>query len=1604
MTRCRTIADSGYSRHASVNCDCCRRSGIHNDPNCFQHCYTCNHDLCASCYLNACDSTEGDVPDATVLELSTFECEATFRPGTPAWLALDQIVCAAKDIIDDPLCLETDLSLAEWAVSLIFVVAVLRQSLSDILVVVDVIRSMRLPLKPEVHPFLTYLTGPLELSVKGCSDEVIVQTLCCIVNAVSCLDAYFPVTNITELRALDKILSQGSEYLCSTTSARDSTHCMLLTAALKMIANCFDKNETMQGLKLQELVLLKQSPLMMEMMEKLSCLIAAPHITATSHKDIQTDIIELYIRLLDFLVPTVEQRFGSILIYLKKHQDGSITDTQTMLLVQLFKSLSCKKMAMILSDQNRLEGEQFVESAFVDFLVEVLKHCQTMLLEILDEVIESTSYTPGVSLLYSELVHVAEKALSYVLSLIISKDLSTEDQQIRYETWMKKLVIIASLLIGQAEAAVTRACENCKISNGSTINAIACSSHVALLLPYLCSTIEIFIRQACSRKLDIDIRLLQTLLNDVISISGVIQRRVDAASETLSIDFFNYRKTVSAPILDVPRKSMLLSWDLPSSNITLEFSDCNRKVMRRGSESCYPAAFVAIPSDQFELTCILTVTDSASNWLTFGICQKSFKNSSSDGIGRTSTGVNSWGVADDRSDQSNTANFYSNGLKCAEAPRKLQRGDCLLISGILSQGWVQIDVSNPQYPKFSYRFENIVGDCNSLFIAATLANDHQLSIEAMVLSELKAVIDDTEFSSRWLHASLGAMASLADNILLSFLEARARVEPNDLAWVDYHVFSNRLTIEMDDLDQSRDHAARKYFTDFAANRDVESIAKVINIMKSHVVSCRGGKIDINLAVYSTCMALVWHCGLATELLALDEGTTILPSASLKKAWEMGQLVRLELGKLVADDESFAKAHSSVCISRACSLLAFSPAAFNFNRTLCDEVIQFVIRGPPEDAYALTISRCTDAAAKLSTGLVIVSELLEGAESIGRRRVLLLCALTALWSRAGEAAVSDDHQVKDGSLFSLDRRCLASAQVLELQRGLDGLRRVVVGHCLASLRGIGDTVYKDHPDHVTLTLAALEILLFDLHASNAEEFINIGVLDLLEIAAVSVAHVVRTVAMFAAEVLAHCLIEAANTKHASAINKLAHLFTSKITIDRITLLNAGTKASLGVHRLFDGMHLCSPYEEGLAVPFFDLPSTHCLSFWIWLPTCRSSGLIIHKGITNLDSPWSFLAVSLSENMLHLIIEEGNSVRLNALILCSLLDETWYHFAYSIDVELRIFTAYVNGKSVKVSCVPEGPIGVSEMLTPNTSIALDLGLPDCASINSSLFYIGQGPISGMSPLRSAECILGPIEIVSPTKGDHIASVESILALNSFGRGQFFHSAEGMVFKCCEAGAIKTAFVDLTDDSFNLKLKFNARLGGKYSLGIVRKRGITGRGLENDWIVSKSFDVGDNCVTVHIHGSNGSLNIVHPNSQSSPLSLSFPKCPFKTITFGVTLESEGVEVILVVDEDHDDGLGEISTPAYWNVGCSFMGEPINCLPSTYPSDPLTAISCLNGILRGYPDLEAKLVQATLTALFRCMQESTSSNLSLAASKSLGTSCKKLSSWYALLAITQC
>lgn len=173
------------------------------------------------------------------------------------------------------------------------------------------------------------------------------------------------------------------------------------------------------------------------------------------------------------------------------------------------------------------------------------------------------------------------------------------------------------------------------------------------------------------------------------------------------------------------------------SNTSLTYDETRTSAKRVGGVSCYPAVIAPLPSTRSMITVQVTEAPMKTNWLTFGLAHKDFRDSSSDGVGRDR---NTWGINDDRSASGNTGDCHLSGTENEDTTmRKIKEGDVLQMLVDTREGWCEFILN---YGEVTHRFTIPSSDDKDSYIfAATLATDTQITI----LNDMK--IEDSDQDS-----------------------------------------------------------------------------------------------------------------------------------------------------------------------------------------------------------------------------------------------------------------------------------------------------------------------------------------------------------------------------------------------------------------------------------------------------------------------------------------------------------------------------------------------------------------------------------------------------------------------------------------------------------------------------------------------------------------------------------------------------------------------------------------------------------------------------------------------------------------------------------------
>ena len=250
------------------------------------------------------------------------------------------------------------------------------------------------------------------------------------------------------------------------------------------------------------------------------------------------------------------------------------------------------------------------------------------------------------------------------------------------------------------------------------------------------------------------------------------------------------------------------------------------------------------------------------------------------------------------------------------------------VQGDLTGRWVSIEVSNTQFESFFFRFDEVIGLPGDLFVAATLANDHQLTIQT--------TLSDVSFENagaRWTDQILRSVAALQSAIVMHFSCDRIS-EMNKMSWVDHKIFKrdvNETERLKNDLIISRSLCpalSHEYWGDEA-----------LSALSTKLQNLEGYRLkndDIRKAVYAAFYSLLWH-------FRLLDGSCVPVNCSMEQyryLWRKAVAIDVELQKYVEDKDILSAAVAAL-IERTDIQLSIQPRG----QPDAAELIAFILFGP-----------------------------------------------------------------------------------------------------------------------------------------------------------------------------------------------------------------------------------------------------------------------------------------------------------------------------------------------------------------------------------------------------------------------------------------------------------------------------------------------------------------------------------------------------------------------------------------------------------------------------------------------------------------------------------
>lgn len=574
MTACRTIHDTSYSVAAHVNCDACSRRSIHVDSLPFHHCGICHHDLCAACVLknipNSSISITTSLKSTSLLDTS--DMTSPFKPDSMQWTALDLIIEACRSILSDSTLSESNSDLLEWALSLLFVIAVLRHSLGGVLECTGIIQEKGIGLKLETSAFLAYLTGNANVleTAPVSVESVQISTISNIMKSLNHLSSfgYFSLRTKEELQMITSMLEQGL-VLCE--KATNIHNCdVIYSSALGIIKNCFSIIFTQLSPYSAQLQEFKSSSAYMSILNILNHVISST--TLSNYTALSKTAIQLKALFIEQLCSSLDERIGTMLSLLRKLESSEINTSELSLLSILLNDLDAVKLQVLVVFQVSKYGHSSVLCTLSTVYAELFILSVNMFMK--DLALHNTQYSNVCIATYSALEILTLFIVHYICTILHGKN--TENTEIMQQEAITVFFSTLELIISKSSEIIENIMQ---ISNNNQIIRLALTSnHVCNLVPFALYACAIILKQFSQY---VNSNVISTFFNLLLEFSIIIKKctkylQLDSELSDL------LTQTCGANMLvrqDSPTQSMSWSRELSNPELGIYFEFVNKLII-----------------------------------------------------------------------------------------------------------------------------------------------------------------------------------------------------------------------------------------------------------------------------------------------------------------------------------------------------------------------------------------------------------------------------------------------------------------------------------------------------------------------------------------------------------------------------------------------------------------------------------------------------------------------------------------------------------------------------------------------------------------------------------------------------------------------------------------------------------------------------------------------------------------------------------------------------------------------------------------------------------------------------------------------------------------
>lgn len=713
------------------------------------------------------------------------------------------------------------------------------------------------------------------------------------------------------------------------------------------------------------------------------------------------------------------------------------------------------------------------------------------------------------------------------------------------------------------------------------------------------------------------------------------------------------------------------------------------------------------------------------------------------------------------------------------------------VQGDLTGRWVSIEVSNTQFESFSFRFDEVIGLPGDLFVAATLANDHQLTIQT--------TLSDVSFENagvRWTDQILRSVAALQSAIVMHFSCDRIS-EMNKMSWVDHKIFKrdvNETERLKNDLIISRSLCpalSHEYWGDEA-----------LSALSTKLQNLEGYRLkndDIRKAVYAAFYSLLWH-------FRLLDGSCVPVNCSMEHyryLWRKAVAIDVELQKYVEDKDILSAAVAAL-IERTDIQLSIQPRG----QPDAAELIAFILFGPDREDFDRVLIDRKARAQRIVESIRVFGLFFQSLSSRKMKEVVLGGLISSLKSSLSDSLGFDFAILDNSTIDSV------------LQTWSEAVNAIVTECRLIIVSSM------DNTSSTCLTLRCMQALTFHLNDDSINHLYKQSFLDYLAQILFLNDHRIRAAAVMMIEVFIQGVHDSLHPASMHVHDALMSILISKIgkaaELCRLTQIAPYSMVSNGL--LLAKSITISSFDDCFTIGL-DARGSFSLSMWLWLPISQKNGNILVLEGTHY-SKRSIFSFGVYENIYSFSFDDKI---VNTGVIASF--DRWQHIVYSVDVTTGDLNLILDGTSCfKSNVVPNG-ILYNRMYIGHTESIMSLGHSVMFSLASVFVRKDENTEEFLSDL-SPSCPHTTAFLVNRSNRTKIrvrCGREDVAAL-SFGVARMRHS--GWNTSCVFGRSEGTIGVHFSDELSSLFLQHCEIMPGT---GLISSFPYFGGSLTMDLVVS-------------------------------------------------------------------------------------------------------------------------------------------------------------------------